>query len=269
MTTTQTTSAHNYIGAETSWTDIGGGTRAFLAAPKRGPGPYGGVILGHERYGLVQHTLDLTAKWASYGYVCIAPDMASHWDGDKVALNAGDAHLELTDEQVKFYYSLCLDHLQRMSEVDSRRIAAMGVCQSGGYPLLLNSVRDEVAANLIFYGGQRTPEEIIARCNAPILGIWGEDDFIISMDDVCALRNALERHGKSYDFKVFAGGPHGWLNDTMPGRYRQPEAEAAWSHMIAFVERVYADGYPADRVRRRYEADLATDYDFSKKVRLA
>jgi len=39
--------------------------------------------------------------------------------------------------------------------------------------------------------------------------------------------------------------------------------------MIAFVERVYADGYPADRVRRRYEADLATDCDFSKKVRLA
>jgi hypothetical protein len=39
--------------------------------------------------------------------------------------------------------------------------------------------------------------------------------------------------------------------------------------MIDFVERVYAGGYPAGRVRRRYEADMATDYDFTKKVRLA
>jgi carboxymethylenebutenolidase len=269
MVVGSTTSAHNYIAAETSWADIGEGTRAFLAKPSRESGPYGAVILGHERYGLVQHTLDLTAKWASYGYVCIAPDMASHWEGDKDALNAGDAHLELSDDQVKFYYSLCLDHLQRMPDVDNSRIAAMGVCQSGGYPLLLNSIRDEVAANIIFYGGQRTPEEIIARCNAPILGIWGEDDFIISMDDVCAFRNALEHQGKSYDFKVFAGGPHGWLNDTMPGRYFQRKAEAAWAYMIDFVERVYSGGYPADRVRRHYEADIATDYDFSKKVRLA
>src|SRR5437588_11602393 len=97
---------HNYIGAQTSWIDIGEGTRAFLAVPKLGTGPYGAVILGHERYGLVQHTLDLTAKFASYGYVCIAPDMASLWDGDKEALNRGDAHLTLTDDQIRFYYSI-------------------------------------------------------------------------------------------------------------------------------------------------------------------
>jgi carboxymethylenebutenolidase len=269
MTTMTTTSGHNYIAADTSWVDIGEGTRAFLAKPKRREGPFGAVILGHERYGLVQHTLDLTAKWASYGYVCIAPDMASHWDGDKVALNAGDAHLTLTDDQVTFYYSLSLDHLLRMSEVDSNRIMAMGVCQSGGYPLLLNSVRAEVSANLIFYGGQGTAEDIIAKCNAPILGIWGEDDFIISINHVQDFRNALERQGKSYDFKVYPGSPHGWLNDTMPGRYFQPEAEAAWAHMIAFVDRVQAGGYPADRVRRSYSSDIAVDYDFTKKVRLA
>ena len=38
--------------------------------------------------------------------------------------------------------------------------------------------------------------------------------------------------------------PHGWLNDTMPGRYRQAEAEAAWAMMIDFLNRVYAGAYP-------------------------
>jgi dienelactone hydrolase len=77
---------HNYIGAETRRIDVGKGTRAFLTVPKRATGPFGAVILGHERYGLVQHTLDLAAKFASYGYMCIVPDMASHWEGDKVAV---------------------------------------------------------------------------------------------------------------------------------------------------------------------------------------
>jgi carboxymethylenebutenolidase len=262
------TAEHNYIGAETRWEDIAEGTRAFVATPKRGSPPYGAVILGHERYGLVKHTLDLAAKFASYGYLCIAPDMASRWDGDKEALNRGDAHLTLNDDEIRFYYSICLDHLLRMPDVDSNRVAAMGVCQSGGYPLLLNSVRSEVAANLIFYGGDRTPEEVIAPCTAPILAVFGEKDHGHSVQMIESFRDTLERLDKSYDIMIIREGPHGFLNDTMPGRYRQAEAEESWAYMIAFMERVYNGGYPANRIRRRYTLDISADYDFSKNVRL-
>src|SRR5437867_11244992 len=90
--------AHSHIGANTSWVDLGEGTRAFLALPTRFRAPYPAVVLGHERYGLVQHTLDLAAKFASHGYVAIAPDMASHWEGDKEALNRGDIGLTRSEE---------------------------------------------------------------------------------------------------------------------------------------------------------------------------
>lgn len=259
---------HNYIGANTRWEDIAEGTRAFVATPKRGRGPYGAVILGHERYGLVQHTLDLAAKFASYGYICIAPDMASHWDGDKEALNRGDAHLTLTPDEIKYYYSISLDHLQRMPDVDKGRIASMGVCQSGGYPLLLNSVREEVTANLIFYGGSRTPDDVIAACKAPIFALWGEKDHGTSVQDVQAFRDRLEKLNKSYDMRIIQEGPHGFLNDTMPGRYRQPEAEEAWAHMIDFLGKANAGAYPADRIRQRFQMDISADYEFSKNVRL-
>ena len=79
--------------------------------PQLGKAPFGAVILGHERYGLVQHTLDLAAKFARYGYVCIAPDMASHWDGDKAALNRGDVRFPLSEERIQYYYSQSLDFL--------------------------------------------------------------------------------------------------------------------------------------------------------------
>ena len=263
-----TPTEEKYLGASTSWVEFGEGTRAFLAVPQLNKAPFGAVILGHERYGLVQHTLDLAAKFARYGHVCIAPDMASHWDGDKAALNRGDVRFPLSEEQIKYYYSQSLDFLLAEPRVNGKRIAGMGVCKSGGYPLLLNSVRKDVAANIMFYGGQTTKEEVISEVTAPILGVWGERDHSISIESMRKFRDNLDKHRKSYEFKVLAEAPHGWLNDTMPGRYRQPQAEAAWALMIDFLDRVYAGGYPANRLRQKYDLDISEDYDFNKNVRL-
>jgi carboxymethylenebutenolidase len=261
--------AHSHIGANTSWVDLGKGTRAFLAIPTRFRAPYPAIVLGHERYGLVQHTLDLAAKFASYGYVAVAPDMASHFEGDKEALNRGDVGLTLTDEQTQGYMAQGMDYLKTVSQVNPARIAAMGVCQSGGYPHLLNSIRPDVAANIVFYGGVRPKDEVIASLTAPTLGVFGEADHTISIKDVYSFRAKLEEHRKNYDIKLWPSMPHGWLNDTMPGRYRQKEAEEAWTFLMDFLDRVYAGGYPADRVRWRMAAEYSRDYDFSKNVRLA
>jgi len=38
--------------------------------------------------------------------------------------------------------------------------------------------------------------------------------------------------------------PHGWLNDTMPGRYRAKEAEEAWGVLLAFLGDVFGGNWP-------------------------
>jgi dienelactone hydrolase family protein len=128
------TPERKYIGANTSWVDFGEGTRAFLTQPQQGSAPFRAVILGHERYGLVQHTLDLAAKFAAYGYVCVAPDMASHWNGDKSALNRGEARLTLTPDKIKYYMGKGLDYLLAQPQVDKTRIAAMGCAKAVTIP---------------------------------------------------------------------------------------------------------------------------------------
>src|SRR5579864_8162513 len=139
---------------------FGNRVEAFLAAPA-GDGPFPAVILYHERYGLVQHTLDLAEKFALYGYVALAPDLFSRWDGDKAALNRGDIQVKITDEDISSYGNDCLDFLRRDDRVDSGRLAVMGVCQSGDYPLVLNSQRHDFGANVVVYGGaQRAVWEV-------------------------------------------------------------------------------------------------------------
>jgi len=54
-----------YPGAVTSVIRDGDQAQGFLAVPENQPGPFDAVVLGHERYGLVQHTLDLVAKFAA------------------------------------------------------------------------------------------------------------------------------------------------------------------------------------------------------------
>jgi carboxymethylenebutenolidase len=270
-----------YPGARTATVTFGNRVEAFLALPEQGAGPYPAVVLGHERYGLVQHTLDLAAKFAAHGFVGIAPDMFSRWDGDKAALNRGDIQVPLSYADIRSYMGDSLDYLRTLPQVRPRQIAAMGVCQSGSYPLILNSVRPDISANIVVYGGAQRgvwevneiqPEpydSIVARVSAPVLGIWGEDDFVVSVEDMRHLRNALEDHRKTYEFTLFPHMPHGWFNSTMPGRYRPKETEAAWQMILDFLQRANEGAFPSDRVIWQFQSDIAPDYDFTKKVRLA
>jgi carboxymethylenebutenolidase len=97
--------------------------------------------------------------------------------------------------------------------------------------------------------------------------MFGETDHLISLDDIRKFRDCLDRHGKSYDIHVYRDAPHGWLNDTMPGRYRRAQAEAAWADQRAFLARVLAPGYDQATRVQHYAAESAADYDFGRNVR--
>jgi len=262
-----TVEKEGYIGAQTRWVDIGEGTRAFLGIPERGKPPYRAMILGHERYGLVLDTLDQVAKFSAYGDVCIAPDMASQFEGDKEALNKGDIGGGWTTDTVKLYMAQSYDYLTTLPEVDTARISAIGLCASGAWPWLLNSVRPDLAACICYYGGGRYNEELMDQVTAPTLYVYGEKDHTTPIERVFAFRDEMERHHKNCEVHLEADMPHGWLNDTMPGRYRQKEAHEAWDRILEFLDRVYDGYYTADKVHLSFEADFAADYDYTKSVR--
>jgi carboxymethylenebutenolidase len=109
---------------------------------------------------------------------------------------------------------------------------------------------------------------VIAALPCRVFAAFGEADHIISLDDVLRLRNCLEQHKKSYEIHIYRGAPHGWLNDTMPGRYRKAQAEAGWAAQQRFLAEVFSGGYDGKAVGWRFESDSGMGYDFSKNVRL-
>jgi carboxymethylenebutenolidase len=256
----------------------GNAVEAFLAVPE-GAGPYPSVILLHERYGLVQHTLDLAARFARDGYVCLAPNLYSRFP-DQERLARGEIQVPLPDPQVLDDLNASIAYLQDVPQADLGRLAVMGVCLSGRWPLVVAANRSDVGAAVVFYGACQPAgwvvnadqpealEAMIARVQCPVLGVFGEGDHVIPLEYVLRFRNELEKHRKTYHMKVVANVPHGWLNDTMPGRYRREEAEETWRILLAFLDRTWRGGYPPDRVRWSFESDVAIDYDPRRNVRL-
>jgi carboxymethylenebutenolidase len=249
----------------------------FVARPKS-DGAFPCVVLMHERYGLVQHTKDLAQRFASNGFVCIAPDVFFRHP-DQEALHNGDARCDISDDEAVRDLSAAIDILEDIDGADSSRVAVKGVCQTGRHPLVLAAQR-QISAALVWYWAaskrelevnerqSRALEEIISDINCPVFGSFGEADHIISLDDVRRFRKCLEDNKKTYEIYVYKDAPHGWLNDTMPGRYRREQAEAGWAAQLKFLNWVFDPKRDANPISWKYECESRPDYDFTKNLRL-
>jgi carboxymethylenebutenolidase len=250
----------------------------YLGKPAGG-GKRAAVIHLHERYGIVQHTTDLGQKFVDAGYVAIVPDLFSRFTGDRAALAAGNDRCDLDDEQVLGDIDVVVEHLRAMPEVDMARIAISGVCQTGRQPIFMAAKRDYIRAAVVLYGAiydadwksdPHRPEPIdklIAQMSCPMVGIFGELDNLIPLDNIVRMVAMLAKNKKSFDIRVYPDAPHGFLNDTMPGRFRQDQAQLAWNQITSFLEAVFDGRFNKDRAIWRFESDSSVHYDFTKMKR--
>lgn len=258
---------------------FGDGLEGFQAlAAENGKRP--ALVLLHERYGLVQHTKDLAIKLAGDGYTTLAPDLYSHWKGDKKALNDGTLQVPLKDLGVLSDLDQCISHLKTVPGVEPSKIGIVGICMTGRHALLLAAHRKDLAAAIVIYGAAGAKDwavneystefmgDLVARLSCPLLGIFGEKDHVISIDDVLKFRGFLEEYGKSYQIHVLPDAPHGWLNDTMPGRYRPEATKLTWELLMRFLDKVFTHPPDPNRIEWRFENNFARNYDFSRNVRL-
>ena len=171
---------------------FGRGINAVRALPKaKGKRP--AVIILHERYGIDQHTKDLTVRLAQAGFVGLAPDLFHRFNGDRKALQKGQVRVDLRDDEALEDLNAAVDYLKKSTNVDGARIGVIGVCQTGRQPLLLAANRNDIAGVVVLYGAiggkewegnelRPTPiEKLVAQVSCPVLGIFGEADHIISV----------------------------------------------------------------------------------------
>lgn len=236
------------------------------------------IVVSPERYGLVQHTVDIADRFAANGWVAISPDFYTGISEDEAGRLPS-----LSDADVMEHIDAALAHLADDQRADSTRVVVFGVCRSGSWGLLAAAAHPEVVGVIMLYGGaqprewdltadrQRPYAELIGASKAPVLAIYGERDHTMSLEMVTKVRQALEDSRRTYRMKIVKDMPHGWLNNTMPGRYYEDAAEATWVDLLAFLREV--DPAQPEAIAAtgqftwEFRAAVGTDYDFSKNER--
>src|SRR5690349_9482638 len=256
-------------------TQLGPESYGWVALPEGIDGPAPVVVICHERYGVVQHTVELTERFAAAGYIAVAPDFYADIDLSGVH----DRLPDISDAGALRHLDAAVSYVRGLDAyAGGAAIGVIGICRTGSFGILGDARRDDIAAVVMLYGGAQPREyevgdlrptpyvELIKAGDAPVLGIWGEKDHTMSVEHVRRLRDLFEDARRSYEFVVYPDLPHGWLNDTMPGRFRAGQARETFELMVSWLRTTMA-ATPSQNVSWRFVSTIAGDYDFASNTR--
>jgi carboxymethylenebutenolidase len=129
------------------------------------------------------------------------------------------------------------------------KVGLIGFCSGGRHVYLAAGSLPNVDAIVDCWGGNKfsdnknnpakrpvPPIELTEQINAPVLGIYGNDDKNPSPEDVNKTEERLKKAGKSYEFHRYDGAAHGFFAASRPG-YRPEQAEDGWKKVYAFFSK--------------------------------
>lgn len=219
---------------------------AYAARPE-GKGPFRGVVLIHHRPGWDELYREFTRRFAQHGYEAIAPDLHcrdGHGRPDEVAAKV-NAEGGPPDERVVADVGGALAWLKALP-TSNGKVGVIGTCSGGRHAVLAASQLDGFGAVADLWGGgvvaedkdltERRPVAPISLTedlNAPLLGLFGNDDQSPTPEQVDRHEAELKKHGKTYEFHRYDGAGHGFFYYDRPA-YRPQQAMDGWSKVFAF-----------------------------------
>jgi carboxymethylenebutenolidase len=214
----------------------------YLAVPQ-GDGPWPGVVVIHDAFGLSADIKRITDRVAGAGYLALAPALFRRGFRPRCVVS--------TLRSLSAGSGVAVDDVAAAREylaADARctgKVGAVGFCMGGGFCLLLapRGVFDAVAPN---YGVLNNDSDYPPlRESCPMVASYGAKDRM--MPGVAAKVEAiLSEGGVPHDVKEYPDVGHSFMNDfgaPAPLRlienvaglaYSEPEAEDAWVRILTF-----------------------------------
>jgi carboxymethylenebutenolidase len=220
-----------------------GPMRAYEAVPDDRPAT--AVVVIQEAFGVNDHIEDVTRRVADAGFHAIAPALFHRSGGGTAPYDDFSKVLPLfeglTDDGLLADIDAARAHLHEAG-IEDAHIGIVGFC-FGGRITFLASVRRALGAGVGFYGGgivtPRFPQfpglvDESAAMQTPWLGLFGDADESIPVDDVERLRSTLdEKAPVAHEVVRYPGAQHGFNCDQRPSYDREAAADA-WQRTLAW-----------------------------------
>lgn len=212
---------------------------AYLAKPKTGA-PHPAILVIHENRGLTEFVLDIAQRWASEGFLGLAIDCLSRVGGTQKfdSMDAArDGISSLTRAGVMEDLHAAMAYLKSRSDVRKNLIGVTGFCWGGGNTFAFTTESKDLAFAMPFYGPP-PPLERAADIGCPIRAVFGEEDPRVNAN-VEAFAAKMKELGKPFDYKLYPGTRHAFMNFTGP-RYNEEQSRVAWADVTAFAKGIAA-----------------------------
>lgn len=210
----------------------GDSIRTYVAYPER-KDKAPAVLVIHEIYGLTDWEPTVADKLAKAGYVAAVPDLLSreHGRSPEDADQGRQLIGQLNPDSITADLNAVAGYLNGLPAVRPNDLGVIGFCWGGGQSFRYATNNPDLKAAVVCYGPP-PDDAALARIQAPVLGVYGEEDARIGAT-VPATDSAMQALGKAYQHHAYPGTGHGFLK---PGRRGSDSDQVgkAWEDILQF-----------------------------------
>jgi carboxymethylenebutenolidase len=209
-----------------------GSISGYLAKPS-GSGPWPGLIVIQEWWGLDLQTQSIADRFAAIGYLAFAPDLyhgeqAKLGDGQKAAMLVQKYAPGASADLEKVY-----DALMGLPECTGK-VGSVGFCFGGRMSLALGISRPLDAICTFYGGGMQQLFDRLGSLKSPVLGLFGDKDLSIPVGTVEQFDQLLGKIGVHHEVIVYPDSGHAFFRDSDPDVYKPEAARDAWERLTKF-----------------------------------
>jgi carboxymethylenebutenolidase len=220
--------------------NVGGVNVSTWVVYPEGEAKAGTVVVMQHGVGMDTWVQSVADQLARSGFIAIAPDVWSGTAPDGGGLRSfkylDDALLasrSVTQDEIIRRYKAARDYALALPRSNGKS-GSLGFCMGGGHSFRFAGEVPELNAAVVFYGGP-PDEATMAKINAPVLGLYGENDarVVAAIEPAVA---AMRRLGKTYEPHIYPQATHSFV--VFQEVAGNPEAvRDGWSRAVAFLKR--------------------------------
>ncbi len=222
---------------------------AYYSRPL-GEGPFPSLVLIPHMPGWDEYCREASRRFTEHGYSVLCPNIYEDY-GEGTPVEVSGRMREqgvVKDQSVMEDCAGALSFLR--NQVNSNdKVGVIGMCSGGRHTFLAACTIDGFDAAVDCWGGgvvaapeDATPAKPVApieyaeKLSCPLIGIFGNEDFSPTKEEVNILEETLKKLGKDYEFYRYDGAGHGiWYYDKP--MYRQEQAMDSFGKVLAFLDK--------------------------------
>jgi carboxymethylenebutenolidase len=208
------------------------------------------ILICMEIFGLHEWVKDITRRVGHLGAFAIAPNYYFRYETNGIDLT------KIDDMQKLFPIVNAKTDTELFSDLDATvawaksqggdtsRLGIIGFCRGGRNVWHYSTHNPNLKAGVAFYGtlidkndaAPKNSIDLAPEVKEPVLGLYGAEDAGIKVDQINQMATALKAAGKTAEFHIYPGAPHGFVADYRPS-YRKEAAEDAWNRMVGWFKK--------------------------------